>query len=421
MASDHREPPSHGEHRRGALRDGQGGPVLLLRRTPAAGAGPSGVRDLEDLHGAARSIRRHPGSATREPGTSGTFLSRSPSETGTRSSSSRVRFLAGSSYDLAWLSSATSYQWLGRPRLGPTVVDICDLADVKERQRADLIGKRRAHDAAARLRRAAAVAQARINAADWSSFQRSVASEVDRVVLASETDVPLLGVESCNVVPNTYERPDRPAGHDVPRRLRPHTPPSGNFRLTRRTSTEPAGWWRSRRLPSGRSSRSFGCRIVGKTTGSVDALGEPPLVTVVGKVPRMEPELGGADLVVVPLRMGSGTRLKILEAFAHRVPVDVDAARRRRPGWQSTASACFGRSNHVVRRGLREALQRSRLPPSARRRSPGMFEERYESKRARDRIRQVVGSVTTSGQSHQRQLARRPEDDPIELPGQRLE
>ena len=53
----------------------------------------------------------------------------------------------------------------------------------------------------------------------------------------------------------------------------------------------------------------------------VAALHDPPHVTVVGKVPSMTPELARADLVVVPVRYGSGTRIKILEAFAHRIPV----------------------------------------------------------------------------------------------------
>jgi glycosyltransferase involved in cell wall biosynthesis len=44
-------------------------------------------------------------------------------------------------------------------------------------------------------------------------------------------------------------------------------------------------------------------------------------VTVVGQVPDIDVELARADLVLVPLRFGSGTRLKILEAFAHRIPV----------------------------------------------------------------------------------------------------
>jgi glycosyltransferase involved in cell wall biosynthesis len=35
----------------------------------------------------------------------------------------------------------------------------------------------------------------------------------------------------------------------------------------------------------------------------------------------MLPELAKADIVTVPVRYGSGTRVKILEAFAHRIPV----------------------------------------------------------------------------------------------------
>ncbi len=35
----------------------------------------------------------------------------------------------------------------------------------------------------------------------------------------------------------------------------------------------------------------------------------------------MEEELARASVAVVPIRYGSGTRVKILESFAHRVPV----------------------------------------------------------------------------------------------------
>jgi glycosyltransferase involved in cell wall biosynthesis len=42
---------------------------------------------------------------------------------------------------------------------------------------------------------------------------------------------------------------------------------------------------------------------------------------MLGHVPRIEDELARADLVVVPLLSGTGTRLKILEAWAHRIPV----------------------------------------------------------------------------------------------------
>ena len=62
-------------------------------------------------------------------------------------------------------------------------------------------------------------------------------------------------------------------------------------------------------------------RLVGDPDNQVSKLDNPPLVSVAGRVPSMQPELEAADLVAVPLRYGSGTRVKILEAFAHRIPV----------------------------------------------------------------------------------------------------
>lgn len=51
------------------------------------------------------------------------------------------------------------------------------------------------------------------------------------------------------------------------------------------------------------------------------AAAEDPLLTVTGEVPDVRPWFARADLVVVPLRLGGGTRLKILEALAAGCPV----------------------------------------------------------------------------------------------------
>ena len=48
-------------------------------------------------------------------------------------------------------------------------------------------------------------------------------------------------------------------------------------------------------------------------------------ITVTGTVPDVRPWLWGAKLSVVPLRIGGGTRLKIYEAMAARIPVDSTA------------------------------------------------------------------------------------------------
>jgi glycosyltransferase involved in cell wall biosynthesis len=70
------------------------------------------------------------------------------------------------------------------------------------------------------------------------------------------------------------------------------------------------------------SSRQIECRIVGvKPPKSFEILAGRPGLTVVGPVREVAPEYARARLMIVPLRAGSGTRIKILEAFRFGVPV----------------------------------------------------------------------------------------------------
>jgi sugar transferase (PEP-CTERM/EpsH1 system associated) len=62
--------------------------------------------------------------------------------------------------------------------------------------------------------------------------------------------------------------------------------------------------------------------IVGsRPTSEIVALGNQPGITVTGTVDDVRPHYRGALAVVVPLRVGSGTRLKVLEAMAAGTPV----------------------------------------------------------------------------------------------------
>lgn len=62
--------------------------------------------------------------------------------------------------------------------------------------------------------------------------------------------------------------------------------------------------------------------IVGRApTAKVRALAEHPGVEVVGEVASMAAHFARAAAYVAPLRVGGGSRLKLLEAFAHGVPV----------------------------------------------------------------------------------------------------
>ena len=62
--------------------------------------------------------------------------------------------------------------------------------------------------------------------------------------------------------------------------------------------------------------------VVGKSTPEVDrSLSGVPALRLVGRVPDVRPYVAQATLFVVPLRIGGGTRLKILEALAQGIPV----------------------------------------------------------------------------------------------------
>lgn len=62
--------------------------------------------------------------------------------------------------------------------------------------------------------------------------------------------------------------------------------------------------------------------IVGRNPPpSIRQMGEVPGVSVSGTVPDVRPLVGSASVVVVPLRIGGGTRIKIFEAMAQGKPI----------------------------------------------------------------------------------------------------
>lgn len=60
--------------------------------------------------------------------------------------------------------------------------------------------------------------------------------------------------------------------------------------------------------------------LVGQPSATVAAMGGPRVV-VHGAVDQLRPHYAAADVVAVPLLDGAGTRIKVLEAFAHGRPV----------------------------------------------------------------------------------------------------
>lgn len=223
-------------------------------------------------------------------------------------------------YDLAWFNTIATFEWLGRPRVGPTVIDIDNLESEKEVRRGRLMREGSSgHGVVGSMHRAMAIAQSRLNARDWKNLERTAAGIADRVALCSELDVQRSGLGNAEIVANSYQRPLRACG-----RLEVSDPPVVLFQGSLNYAPNvDAATWLVRDLAPRLRSRVPGTeiRLVGTTTPGLERLHDPPGVTVVGRVPDMEPELARADIAVVPLRYGSGTRLKILESFAHRIPV----------------------------------------------------------------------------------------------------
>ena len=223
-------------------------------------------------------------------------------------------------YGIVWFSTAASYEWTGRPDFGPAVVDLMDLEDVKAGLRAELLADQlRSGRAGGAAHAWLARYQTRVNGNDWHRFQRSVASRVDRIVVPSELDAARSALPNVTVIPNTYPRPRRPAGDPALA-----GPPVVLFQgsLGYPPNIDGAEWLTTAVAPRLRAAISdTEVRLVGPPATSVRQLHEPGVLTVVGQVPSMEQELARATVAVVPVRYGGGTRVKILESFAHRVPV----------------------------------------------------------------------------------------------------
>ncbi len=222
-------------------------------------------------------------------------------------------------YDFVWFSRMGTFEWLGRPQVGPTVVDLDDLEDSKIRLHLSNVLVGGSQNPRERLHHRVTSVKERLRAWRWQGRQASVAAQVDRVIVCSEHDRARLALTNVTVIPNGFDAPSRPRGRDEvsssPTLLLP-----GFFWYG--PNSDAATWLATAIAPRVRMKvPGARVRLVGLVPPWLARLDDPPAFTVVGHVDSMEPELCSADLVAVPIRFGSGTRVKILEAFAHRIPV----------------------------------------------------------------------------------------------------
>jgi glycosyltransferase involved in cell wall biosynthesis len=236
---------------------------------------------------------------------------------------SAFRRWARARYDLAWIGRAENYFAVGDLVAAPTVLDLDDLKDHwiagSLRLNGDGAGFAGGSPSGPLIQRLGWRVQWDVNVRRWRALQRRIASSVTAVSVCSDVDRRRIGAANTVVIPNGYPAPDRPVG-----RVEVGQPPTlvlpALFRY--RPNVDAARFLVGKVFPRilARSPEAR-LRLVGDYDDRIADLARAEGVTLTGFVPDITSELAAADVIVVPVRFGSGTRVKILEAFAHRIPV----------------------------------------------------------------------------------------------------
>lgn len=164
----------------------------------------------------------------------------------------------------------------------------------------------------------------RAESGKYATMERRYLPLFDRVYVCSDHDRQEIareyGCSNVVVIPNGVRIPDAtPAGH----RDRPFTflfiGSMGYY-----PNEDAALFFCSEVLPRLRAKawRPFRVQVVGTCPSRrVLALSAHPEVAVTGAVPDLAEYYQDADVIVIPVRGGGGTRIKMLEAFSYRRPV----------------------------------------------------------------------------------------------------
>lgn len=157
-------------------------------------------------------------------------------------------------------------------------------------------------------------------AAAYRQEERRYLPEYDRVLVTSQTDADqVLQIHpkaDVSIYPNSL--PD----HELPQSPRDEAVAfSGNLEYL--PNIQAVRYFRSEIWPALRERfPEMAWRLIGRNPHAVEPwLSGDPRIEMTGSVADAVNELGRARLAVVPLRSGSGTRLKILEAWAAATPV----------------------------------------------------------------------------------------------------
>lgn len=198
------------------------------------------------------------------------------------------------SYDLVWVMQPDLVAAGVALPPGPLVVDMVDLEDGKYQRRglADRHQRRR-----------------------WAAAQRHVVDRADAVVAANPDEVASLDHARARLLANAVDVAPVVSRQDPARLML-----VGRF--TYQPNLEAARWFVDSVLPHLRDAvPAVTVALVGRHDGALGDLDGRPGVEVCGFVSELDEEWARATAMVAPVRTGTGTRIKIIEAFARGVPV----------------------------------------------------------------------------------------------------
>lgn len=229
--------------------------------------------------------------------------------------------------ELIWYSHVDSWWALHELAAGvPSIVDFDNLEHLAMRLRRTT-PPRPAPEAGARERAATLGRWATSRAFDllderrWDRFQRLAATRVGAVVVCSELDVDRSGCANAVVIGNGASAPaevvtDR---HQL-RGERPTLLFVGA--LDYEPNAEAVEWFVREVWPSLRALRPDArVRLIGRGAQHVAWVDQVDGVELVGPVEDLAVELAATDVSIVPIRVGAGTRLKVVEALANHLPL----------------------------------------------------------------------------------------------------
>jgi glycosyltransferase involved in cell wall biosynthesis len=172
-------------------------------------------------------------------------------------------------------------------------------------------------------RRWAAAAYSRIQIGRLAEYERWAMIAADGVVAVSEADAAQLatlrteGEGPIRVVPNSIDVNEYVLGQTIARAEQQFDLVFSG-KMDYRPNVDAVLWFADAVWPGLRQARpNITWAIVGQRPhAQLDRLRTVPGITITGRVEQVQPYLAGANVIIMPLRIGSGTRLKLIEGMA---------------------------------------------------------------------------------------------------------